>query len=350
SITLSGEFYYDFFNGESIPQLSNILRECYLSIYPDWGDIKIGQKFTNKGKVDVFSPLNIFNASYRELLSLDEPYQGKLPELGVEVNYFINDENSLELVYIPFPRSDYQSSGELDVNDLNLTLLKTTDSYLTSHSNSFFITYNKYGYLFDAQVTYGNYIDGNYNYNINTNNSGISKIFNRVQTLGAAISTSFNSVSVVEEVAFNLTEDFYGDKIGIKNSDFTMNTQFTKSLLGNTYSQINIIYQHVFNYSKAESNSIQEAIYDIQLQPTDNIVFIIGHLHNSFLREKLYAALNLGFFFSTNIYVAPRLNYKINDNLTLESGLDIYTGKYIPKLLEEDLGGDNFFVRMKYEL
>lgn len=348
---VSGEFYYDFFSSEDIPNFENILREFYFSFYPDWGDITIGQKLINKGKVDVFSPLNAFNGSYRELLSLDEPYQSKRGDLQLEASYYINDENSIELLYIPFPRPDYQGKGELDfiADGSNYTLNKGSAPYLFTPSHSLFLTYNYYGYNFDIQGAYYNYIEQGYNYSLDYSNSEIDKIYNRVHTIGGAISTSISSFSLVEEVAFNLTEDFDGNEPGIKNSDITFNTQLTRTLFGRTYAQVNMVYQHVFNYDKGDSE-LEEAINDVHLQPTDNILFFIFHLHDSFLREKLYLALNAGFFFSTDVYVAPRASYRIKDNLIIETGADIYTGEYENKLLEEHLGGDNFYIRLKFEL
>lgn len=344
-LTVSAEFYYDNFTQEKTPNLFNILRECYMTFYLDWGDIIIGQKFTTKGKADAFSPLNIFNASYKELLSLDEPYQGKRSELGLELRYYIDDESSIELLYIPFPRPDYQGSGKLSVKELALTLEKDSDSYIFKNAHSIFLTYNKYAYLFDTQLTYACYVDGNYNFVKEP--PILKKTYNRVHTIGGAISSSIGNVSITEDFAFNLTEDFNGKSDGIKNSDITFNTQLMKTLFGRTYAQINIVYQHIFNYK--ETDDYGKAVYNTHLQPTDNIMFFIGHLHDSFLREKLYVALNIGFFFSPDVYLGPRVNYKINDVITLESGLNIYTGKYKQKLLEENLGGDNFYIRIKYE-
>jgi len=343
SLTVSAEYYYDYFAEENTPDLSNILREAYLTLFLPLCDLTIGQKFTNKGKADVFSPLNIFNASYRELLSLDEPYQSKRPELTAEIKYYINDENSIELLYVPFSRPDYQGIGSINV--LGYTLNKSSIPYLVDNPHSFYLTYNRYDYDFDLQITYGNYIDGNYNYLIDGNS--ISKTYNRVQTLGGALSTNLGSFLIAQEVAFNLTEDFNGTNIGVKNSDITSNTQVMHTLFGRTFAQINMIYQYIFNYKN--SNDLSIAINDVHLQPTDNILFFIAHLHDYFFREKLYLALNVGFFFSTNVYLAPRVNFKFTDNITIETGIDMYTGIYANKLLERNLGGDNFFVRIKYE-
>ncbi len=364
AFSLSAEFYYDMFNDEQTPDPFNILLECYFSFYPNWGDIIIGQKYTNKGKADVFSPLNIFNGAYKEVLSLDEAYQGKRPDIGIELKYYITDESSIELYYIPFPRPDYQSRGSLNIIDdnMNLTLDKESDPYLISNPHSIFLNYNLYGYNFDMQFIFAYYTEQGYNYDLSNLNEDtyltgtVDKQYNKVQTIGAAFSSNIGPFSIVEEVAFNLTEDFYGTDLGIKNSDITLNTQLTKTIFGRTFAQLNMIYQHVFNYDNVTSrfsslneNELKDMITDVHLQPTDNILFFIGHLHDYFFREKLYLGLNIGFFFSPDVYIAPRCNYRITDNITIESGMDIYTGEYKNKLLEEDLGGDVFYFRVKYE-
>lgn len=349
-LDISAEYYYDSFSEESTPNPFNILREFYLTLYFNWGDLIIGQKYTTKSKAEVFSPLNILNASYRDLLSLDEPYQSKLPELSAEVRYYLDDDSSLELLYIPFPRTDYQSDGDLHVfiNDNNYILDKDSNPYLFDDAHSVFLTYNRYSFSYDIQFTYGYYVDGSYNYSFKDVNT-IEKTFNRVHTLGGAFSSSLGEVGITEELAFNLTEDFDGTDPGIKNSDITLNSQFTKTLFGRTYGQLSVIYQYVFNYDDNDDD-FSNAVYNIHNQPTDNILFFVGHLHDSFIREKLYVALNVGFFFSPSIYIAPRLKYSVTDLLKIETGIDMYTGKYKHKIFDDDLGGDNFYIRLKYEI
>jgi hypothetical protein len=197
---------------------------------------------------------------------------------------------------------------------------------------------------------YANYINSTHNYDLSLLDSGIiQKKYNRMQTVGVSFSSSLGPIAIVEELAFNLTEDFNGKDKGIKNSDITLNSQFTGTLFGGPMAQLNMVYQYVINYKKSGSD-LEKAIYDVHLQPTDHILFFIGHMRQTFLREKLYLAINMGFFFSTDVYIAPRINYAISDNLSLESGADIYTGEYKNKALERYLGGDNFFFRIKYEI
>lgn len=364
--SVSGEFYYDYFADEQIPDSSNILREFYFTFYLPFGDLTVGQKFTNKGKVDVFSPLNLYNGSYRELLSLDEPYQSKRADLQLEIKYYINDENSLELVYIPFPRPDYQGKGELTVDDgrLDFELNKESDPYLFDFKyQSFYLNYSRYGFDSDLQLFYGYYTNRKYDFDLSdlyvsgSNLRGeLEKEYNRTHTIGAAFSTNIGSFALNEEIAFNLTEDFDGDEIGVRNSDITLNSQVTKTLFGRVTSNFNLICQYIINYDKADTNystkidkELISAINDVHLQPNEHIIVAVVHFHDYFLREKLYVALNSALLFP-RVYIGPRVSYKFKDYLSVETGVDFFTGKYENNLLDEDLGGDNFFIRFKYEL
>lgn len=366
SFTLSAEYYYDLFAEESIPNPFNILREFYFNFYLPSANITIGQKYTNKGKVDVYSPLNLYNASYRELLSMDESYQNKRADLQLEVKYYLNDENSIELVYIPFPRPDYQGIEDLEIDKgtLFFTLDKRSNPYLyRDNSHSAYLTYSRYGFNWDIQLFYSNYIDREYDFDLSDliETEGrlrgiLKKEYNRANTFGAAFSTNIGSFALNEEIALNITEDFNGTKPGIKNSDLTINSQVTKTLFGEVTANVNLIYQYIFNYGRSETDFSSEiekeligAINDVHLQPTDHIAVVVLHLHDYYLREKLYVGLNSALLYP-RIYIGPRINYKLKDYLTLETGIDYFTDKYENNTLEEDLGGDNFFIRIKYEL
>lgn len=338
--------YYDFFTDEHYTNPLNIIKEAYISIYPDWGDIHIGNRLVTLGQADVFSPLNRYNAVYSELFSLDDPYQSKLSQNSVEALFYLNDDSAFNLIYIPFTRANYHSAQVRETPELDKNLDEETTFLITDTPHSFFVGFNQYAFSYDLQILYGNFISPSQNY-LN-NEDSITQSYNREQVLGVSYSTSLGEVALINELALTLTENFDGELEGVKNSDITNNLQCTFTLFGRTYSQINMIYQYIFNYS--DDSEFEIAVNDIQNQPVEHILFFIGHLHDSFLREKLYLALNMGFFFSTDFYIAPRMNYSISDRLVVESGFNIYTDEYIPKVLARENGADNFFLRLKFEI
>lgn len=343
---ISLEYYYDFFSDKTYTSPLNIIREVYISIYPSWGDIHIGNRLVTLGQADVFSPLNRYNAVYSELFSLDDPYQSKLSQNSLEALFYINDDSSINLLYIPFSRPNYQTSYSREIPELSQTLNEESTMFITDSPHSIFLGFNQYAFGYDLQILYGNFISPAANYF--SSEGEITQSYNREQVIGASYSTSLGEVAIIDELALTLTENFDGSMEGVRNSDITNNLQCTFTLFGRTYTQINMIYQYIFNFS--EESDLEEAVNDIQNQPVEHVLFFIGHLHDSFLREKLYLALNLGFFFSTDFYIAPRANYSISDRLVVESGFNIYTEEYIPKILARENGADNFFLRVRFDL
>jgi hypothetical protein len=75
---------------------------------------------------------------------------------------------------------------------------------------------------------------------------------------------------------------------------------------------------------------------------------MVGHFERAFLRERLKTQLNVGYFFSPELYFAPRLTYSITDFWTLEGGADITLGDPPDDDLRRNPTNDNFYVRLLY--
>jgi hypothetical protein len=74
----------------------------------------------------------------------------------------------------------------------------------------------------------------------------------------------------------------------------------------------------------------------------------VAHFEKSFLREKLKTQLNAGFFFSPEIYLAPRLAYSLSDYWSFETGADINLVNPPDDDLRRNPNNDNFYVRLLY--
>lgn len=359
---ISARAYYDPLGDPAVIVPENILKEAYIYIPLGDYDLSIGQKLVSPGMVDVFSPLNNINGEYVYKLSLDDPYDSKRADLMVQLQYYPNFDDSIQFIYVPFPRPDYEETRTvtMDPTGIDVDFYFGSDPYLTDNGHSFFISYNHMSPGFDLQFDYAWYTEQTPDFDLDQNAplppGSVSTFYTKKHTFGGAYSTSFNSITLVEELAVNLTEDLDGTQIGIKNSDITLNSQITGTLYGGTFAQLNIIYQHVINfdksgtvYSSADDDLLIDEFNNYFNQPVQNIAFLIGHLHNSFFREKLYLALNVGFFFSTDIYLAPRIAYALSDEMKIEAGADIKTGEPSDYTLARGNVSDNYYVRLKYE-
>jgi len=364
-LELSANLWYQPIGSKEFIAPENILREAYITAPMGSFDITLGQKFVTFGFADAFSPLNVLNGSNTTILSLDDNTDGKRPDLMLQIQYYPNFDDSIELIYEPFPRPDYKPPQEIEGTGTNSSVTTQFDNpaYLTDSSHSIFARYYHIAPSFDMQLVYAWYIDKTPAFDLtvlNDNGSSltgtINTYYNRSQLFGGAFSTTLGEIVLSEDMAFTLTGDLEGKDPGTKNSSFASNTQLTGSILHGTFAQLNIIYQHFLNYDSLDAqyttssfSRLIDEINDFHIQPQQNIAFFIGHLHRSFLREKLYTALNIGFFFSTDVYLAPRISYNLTDRFKLETGADIRTGEPSDNDLVRTADEDNFFVRLKYE-
>lgn len=359
---ISANLFYDPLDDPSLIMPENILKEAWLFIPFDNFDISFGQKIVSPGMVDVFSPLNVVNGEHSYKLSLDDPYDGRRADLLVQILYYLNFDDSIELIYVPFPRPDYEPIDPVNMiyQDVDIDISFDSDPYMIDNGHSFFLAFTRISSDYDLQLNYAYYTEQTPGFNLDLITGlpltgDVSLLYTRNHTFGGSYSTSFGGIALVEELAFNITEDPDGTKIGIKNSDITLNSQITGTLPGGTFAQINIIYQYVVNFNKSGtvySDNIDEYLIDefntYFNQPVQNIAFVIAHLHNSFFHDRLYVALNAGYFHPV-LYLAPRIAFAISDRMKIEIGADIKTGEPSDKFLARGNLMDNYFIRLKYE-
>ena len=113
------------------------------------------------------------------------------------------------------------------------------------------------------------------------------------------------------------------------------------------------MYSYFFNHDNHTAGSDPEAakylaeeVQNFHNQPYEHIAFMVGHFEKSFLREKLKSQLNIGFFFSPDILLTPRLSYALNDYCSLDAGADITLGEPSQMDLRRNPVNDNFYLRV----
>ena len=368
---ISANLFYDplgdpsFISPGNFIEPENILKEAYVSIPLGDFDLSLGQKLVSPGMTDIFSPLNIINGEYAYKLSLDDSYDSKRADLMVQLQYYPNFDDSIQLVYVPFPRPDYEPTKPVNMlypdSNIDINFNFDTDPYLSGDKGSFFLSYNHMSQGFDFQLDYAFYTKQTPNFDISNLSYGpgltgtVNSKYTRNHTFGAAYSTGINGVTLVEELAANITEDFSGLDIGIKNSDITLNSQITGTIFFDIFAQLNVIYQYVINFDKSSLNytiDIDSLLIDefntYFNQPQQHIAFAIAHFHKSFLREKLYLAMNVAYL-HPEVYIAPRVSYALSDKIKIEAGADFKTGQPSSKILARGNLSDNYYLRLKYE-
>lgn len=334
----------------------DILGETYLFLPLGKFDFLLGQKLVTYGFADVFGPLNALHSTHRAVLSLDEKYESRRPDPLVQIKYYPTFYDSLELTYVPVTRPDVEQTGPVFLPLAHDYVLFEKDPYLMDHPHSLFFNYTRFGEKMDWQLFYGFYTENTPDFVIESYDGGatdyIRAEYNRKHTLGAAYSTRLGNSTLSQDIAFSLTSDFDGSDPGVQNSEITVNTQYLTNLPWGVLSQTTLVYSYFFNHGAHGKGSdavvadyLAKEISGFHLQPLPHIAFVVAHFEKSFLREKLKSQLNVGFFFSPEIYFGPRLAYSLSDYWALETGLDLTLGDPPDSDLRRNPSDDNYYIR-----
>ncbi|MDA3809444.1 MAG: hypothetical protein PF518_03840 [Spirochaetaceae bacterium] len=337
----------------------DILYETYLFLPFTYFDITVGQKIVTYGFADIFGPLNALHSTNRTPFSLDDSFDSRRPDPLIQIRFYPTYEDTIELTYVPITRPDRERPGPITLPDSQDTVEWSNKPYITDSLHSFYVNYNRYGEKVDLQFFYGWYTEQTPDFLVSETSSSvvsvITPVYRKKHTFGFAYSTGIWNAILSQDFAFNLTCDFSGEDIGAQNSDITINTQLLVNLPWNILSQYSLIYSFFFNYDKHDPGSdpvassyLAKEIQSFHTQPLQNIAFIIAHFEKSFLREKLKTTLNVGFFFSPEIYFGPRVAYSLNDYWQMETGADITLGDPPDKDLRRNPSNDNYYVRLLY--
>ncbi len=339
----------------------DILYESYLFLPFDFFDITLGQKIVTYGFADIRGPLNAPNSTNAAPYSLDEIFDSRRPDPLLQLKFYPNFEDTIELTYVPITRPDKERISPITLPDSNDTLEWREDSYITDPESlhSVFLNYNHYGEKVDLQFFYGWYTEHMPDFIIpetsSTVSSVIKPVYRKKHTFGFAYSLKIWAMTLSQDIAFNLTNDIAGTDIGGQNSDITVNTQLLMNLPWNILSQFSLVYSFFPNFGNHEvvndkdaSAYLAKQIQEFHSQPLQHIAYIVGHFEKSFLREKLKTSLNVGFFFSPKIYFGPRLAFNITDYWQVEVGADITLLDPPDVALRRNDSNDNFYLRLVF--
>lgn len=338
----------------------DILYETYLFRSFDYFDITLGQKTVTYGFADIYGPLNALHSTARDLYSLDDAYDSRQPDPLLQLSFYPTYEDTIEVTYVPVTRPDREQDEDVYLTESDDTIEWSDDAFILDSLHSLFLNYSHYGEKFDLQFFYGWYTENTPDFDItdpdSSSHSDIETVYHKKHTFGFAYSTRLGNGTFSQDFAFNLTSNFDGTDIGAQNSDITVNTQYLYNLPWNILSQYTLVYSYFINYDNydvgsdsAAASYLAEQINNFHNQPYEHIAFIVGHFEKSFLREKLKTKLNVGFFFSWELYLAPRLSYSLSDYWIFETGADINLGDPSGDDLRRNPNNDNFYVRLLYQ-
>ena len=386
---LSALLYLQAFEEPMVVEPERILREAYVGLHVGLFDIFLGQRFVRWGKVDVMSPLSNVNHSDTTVLSMDDPYEGVLPDLMLQIQFYPSDTWYVDAVYVPFLSPDIIGIEDVIIKDqLRIDLLGLTSVYnvdaaflnrsvqpfsewahslhLAAHINSFW---------FDFTGVYSLFIDQSPDFDVSdiaesvtvngsTTTHAISgtayPAYNRAHSIGLSVAFYLGDFLVSADTALKLTKNLDGTRMEVKNNEFFSVLQIERLFWQNRLrAQANVFHRYILNYEAVTVSDyspvvqayIGETVAEYLLQKPQSQTYALLHGEASFLRERLSIAASIIYGFDEKVvFVIPRLSFKLSDYVSFGLGSDMWFGQEGTGLLGASIDNDNVYLRAQLEL
>jgi hypothetical protein len=386
---LSALLYLQAFKEPVVVEPEGILREVYVGLHVGLFDIFVGQRFVRWGKVDVMSPLNNVNHSDITVLSMDDPYEGVLPDLMLQIQFYPSDLWYVELVYVPFLSPDIINIEETIIKDqLQIDLMGLTSVYnvdaaflnrsvqpFTEYAHSMHVAAHVNSFWFDLTGVYSFFIDQSPDFDLlnveesiivdgSTTTHTISgtayPAHNRAHSIGLSAAFYMGDFLISADTALKLTKDLDGTRMDVKNKELFSVLQIERLFWQNRLrAQANVFHRYILNYEAVTVSDyspvveayIREIVAEYLIQKPRSQAYALLHGDASFLRERLSVAASVIYGFDEKVVlVMPRLSFKLTDYVSLRVGSDMWFGQEGKGLLGASLYEDNVYVRAQLEL
>ncbi len=346
--------YNDYFNNRFQP------FEFYVKKSSDKWDITAGNQIVSWGVSDV-SPIDVVNPQEMDEFIFSEEDFAKLPVLMLRGDYYVNDQTTIEGIYVPFykpshfvlinsdwsilPREMYYRTVEEYRKEYGVNIEESgTTSYVTDYPKNspfngeigFLLKSYREGYDYQVAIHYGwekmpfpefnpdlvEYLKSTDKPMDALNNlSPLEQISflpmmkfkpHRIFTFGGGISTTFKSVGIRSEGALHTNSSIYNVHLELLHvPSLTWNIGADYNFPHNLYGNILITWVHFFTNAKT------------YLFKRDNI-FTISLLRGSYFHDTL--TLEGRFIFALTQYqmiLSLKATYQYSDFISFFGSLNI---------------------------
>ena len=387
---LSALLYLQGFDEPPVVSPERRIREAYVGLHVGLFDLFLGQRFVRWGMVDIMSPLNNVNHSDTTVLSMDDPHEGTLPDLMLQIQFFPSDLWYVDAVYVPFLQPDIidieetivQDQLQIDIGgtshiyDVDAAFLNRPVEPFSEWAHSLHVSAHLKSFWVDLTGVYSFYIDQSPDFDLSDiaeseEDTGIDETthtitgiacpaYNRAHSIGLAAAFYLADFLISADAALKITEDLDGTRIDVKTSEIVSVLQVERLFWQNRLrAQAMVLHRYllhddaipVSDYSPVIQAYISAIVAEyLRQKPESQLYALIGG-DAKFLRERLSVSANIIYGLDEEaLFVMPRLSLKLTDYVSLQLGSDLWFGQEGRGLLGGSLNNDNIFLRAQLEI
>jgi hypothetical protein len=324
-------------------------REAYISTSPyDFMDLKIGRQTLTWGTGDLVFINDLFPKDWRSFfLGRDNEYL-KAPSDAAKISLF-SDLANLDIVYTPQFDPDRFINGErLSYWNSNLGRLAGRDAIKRSEKPD---TWFK-----DDEIAARLYKNVNgYEYALygyrgfwkspgGQNPTATKVIFPALNVYGASVRGNVGKgIGNLEFGYYESADDQSGKNGNINNSELRYLVGYSQEIGKDFSAGLQYYIEHMLDYSQHKRNAPSGLVRD------EDRHLITLRLTKLLMNQNLRCSLFTYFSPSDkDVYFRPNVNYKVNDNMAIEVGANIFFGDYPNTFFGQFQDNSNVYTALRY--
>ncbi|MBN1456856.1 MAG: hypothetical protein JW912_03285 [Sedimentisphaerales bacterium] len=325
------------------------LREAYISTSPyDFMDLKIGRQTLTWGTGDLVFINDLFPKDWQSFfLGRDNEYL-KAPSDAAKISLF-SDLANLDLVYTPQFDSDRFINGErLSYWNSNLRRLAGSDAIQTTRKPDtwfkddeiaarLYKNINGYEYALYGYRGFWKSPGGQ-------NSRGTRVIFPALNVYGASVRGNVGKgIGNLEFGYYESADDQSGKNGNINNSELRYLVGYSQEIGKDFTAGLQYYIEHMLDYSKHKRSAPSGLARD------EDRHLITLRLTKLLMNQNLKCSLFTYFSPSDkDVHFRPNVNYKVNDNLAIEAGANIFFGDYPNTFFGQFQNNTNIYTALRY--
>jgi len=324
------------------------LREANITIFPSkYWELKLGRQILTWGTGDLVFCNDLFPKDWNSFfLGRDNEYL-KAPSDAIKFSMFTNLGNFNLIISPKFTPDNYITGERMSYwgpNGLTGNTFNDTRPAITLKNMEYHFRYSKiFGDLEFALYTYKGFMKRPLGYDFINN----LVFFPKLAAHGVSFRKQvFGGIINLETCYYDSIDDRNGQNLAIENSMLKSLIGFEKEIMQDFTAAFQYFSEYMLNYSDYKNSAIalNQPIYKEK-----NHDWITLRLTN--LQKQQTLTLSLFTYYSPaekDWHLRPNANYKINDNLSIACGANIFFGKYDYTFFGQLEDNTNAYMRLRY--
>ncbi len=324
------------------------LREANIFVSPlDFMDLKVGRQILTWGTGDLIFINDLFPKDWQSFFIGRDTEYLKAPSDALKVSLF-GDWANLDIVYTPqFDPDRFINGSRLSYWNSSLERLAGEDAVIhTDKPNRWFRDSELAARLYKNINNYEFALYGYRGYWKSPGGQNIASqaIFPDLNVYGASIRGAIGKgIGNMEVGYYESADDLSGKNNLIDNSQMRYLVGYTQEIARDFTAGLQYYVEQMLDYSQYKSNLISGPARDRDRH------LITLRLTKLLMNQNLRCSLFTYFSPSDkDVHMRPNINYKLNDNLALEIGGNIFFGDYPNTFFGQFRNNTNVYAAMRY--